>query len=351
MKKKLIVTSLVIATMLTGCNSDTTTTDNNTNTTFELNTTTANQTESSETSVDEETVSLQSQEADSSSEASFEILSEYSYEFCSGAGGWSTNFNIEKDGYFHGNYHDSDMGDNGDDYPNGTLYSSSFSGHFKDLIKIDDYTYEMTMSDITYANEPGQEEIDTIEGIKIIYSEAYGLTGTDKFLVHLAGKPVNEISEEVYTWLSMVNGDSDVLTFPCIENADQQEGIYSYERMNAAEEAQMTYDSYKSSYDYFVEENEELNNTYDFLQNAQKRYELADNLLNEIWILVKYNTDEDTFNSVLNEQREWLKQRDSAAQEGYDSWEGGSFAPVDYADTQATMTMERCEELLKLLKD
>ncbi len=31
------------------------------------------------------------------------------FQFCSGAGGWSTDFEIEKDGSFKGNYHDSDM--------------------------------------------------------------------------------------------------------------------------------------------------------------------------------------------------------------------------------------------------
>ncbi|MBQ3773592.1 MAG: hypothetical protein II833_04310, partial [Pseudobutyrivibrio sp.] len=49
----------------------------------------------------------------------FEDLAKYSYSFTSGAGGWEDDFDIEKDGSFHGNYHDSDMGDIGDDYPDG----------------------------------------------------------------------------------------------------------------------------------------------------------------------------------------------------------------------------------------
>ena len=93
-------------------------------------------------------------EMDSSSETSetntltFEDLSGYTFEFSSGAGAWSTYFTIEKDGSFAGNYHDSDMGSTGDGYDHGTLYYSEFSGHFTDLTKVDDTTYEMTLSDI-----------------------------------------------------------------------------------------------------------------------------------------------------------------------------------------------------------
>ena len=51
----------------------------------------------------------------------FEDLSKYSYYFSSGAGGWGEEFVIERDGYFKGSFHDSDMGDTGEGYPNGTV--------------------------------------------------------------------------------------------------------------------------------------------------------------------------------------------------------------------------------------
>jgi tetratricopeptide (TPR) repeat protein len=54
-----------------------------------------------------------------SRDLTFEDLSHYAFQFCSGAGGWSTDFEIEKDGSFKGNYHDSDMGDTGENYENG----------------------------------------------------------------------------------------------------------------------------------------------------------------------------------------------------------------------------------------
>ncbi len=45
-----------------------------------------------------------------SKDLTFADLAKYSFVFCSGAGGWSTDFEIEKDGSFKGAYHDSEMG-------------------------------------------------------------------------------------------------------------------------------------------------------------------------------------------------------------------------------------------------
>ena len=108
-----------------------------------------------------------------SGDLTFADLAKYSFEFCSGAGGWSTDFEIEKDGSFKGSYHDSDMGDTGDDYENGTMYLCSFSGKFTDLTNINDYTYQMKMENLTYDETPGKEEI--ADGVKYIYTDVYGL--------------------------------------------------------------------------------------------------------------------------------------------------------------------------------
>jgi hypothetical protein len=160
---------------------------------------------------------------------SLKDLSNYSFEFCSGAGGWSTDFEIEEDGSFCGTYHDSEMGSFGDGYENGTMYYSSFSGHFSELTQVDAYTYEMTLLDISYENELDTEEI--IDNIKYCYTDAYGLTGTTKFLVYVPGTPVSTFDEEIYFWIRWsVGEDTDKLERPVIVNVDQEEGIYSYDR-------------------------------------------------------------------------------------------------------------------------
>ena len=57
-----------------------------------------------------------------------EALSELEWLFCSGAGAWSTTIWIAPDGSFTGEYHDSEMGDAGEDYPDGSIYGCLFHG-------------------------------------------------------------------------------------------------------------------------------------------------------------------------------------------------------------------------------
>ena len=58
-----------------------------------------------------EEAELQTTESDHAETGlTFADLAALQFEFCSGAGGWSTDFTIEKDGSFSGVYHDSDMG-------------------------------------------------------------------------------------------------------------------------------------------------------------------------------------------------------------------------------------------------
>lgn len=113
----------------------------------------------------------------------FADLAALQFEFCSGVGGWSTDFTIEKDGSFSGVYHDSDMGDTGDGYPNGTMYYCNFSGHFTNLTKVDDDTYEMSLADISYQNTVGDTEI--LDDMLYVYTDVYGLEGTDTFRIYL----------------------------------------------------------------------------------------------------------------------------------------------------------------------
>jgi len=76
------------------------------------------------------------EEHDESAGITFEELSKHNYSLSSGAGAWSDDFNIEKDGFFHGHYHDMDMGDTGDDYPNGTMYICDYEGHLSNIQKM-----------------------------------------------------------------------------------------------------------------------------------------------------------------------------------------------------------------------
>lgn len=275
----------------------------------------------------------------------FSTLSKYSYSFSSGAGGWSTELYIEKNGDFHGMYHDSEMGAIGDDYPDGEYYFSSFSGTFTGISKIDDLTYELTYDEINYKNEVGTTEI--IDGMKYIYSEAYGLAPGTTFKVYLPGTEVSTLSEEVMSWVHFDIGDAKTLETPVIENVDEMEAFSSWERLSAKEEAEMELSNYKTSYDYYNENLQNAMTTLDMSKAANSMYKAADDCLNSIWTIVKYSVSEDEFASILDEQRNWINEKEAKIKEL--STDSGSLGPVDASITAADMTFERCEKLIEYL--
>ena len=275
----------------------------------------------------------------------FEDLAKYAYSFSSGAGGWSDDFDIEKDGSFHGSYHDSDMGDTGDDYPDGTIYYCEYEGHFENIQKVDEFTYKMHMKDITILNDD-KESIE--DGVRYIPLTPYALSNADVVEIYMPGKPVSEINEEVRTWLFIPYQDQqDTLENMALVNVNENQGITSSTRMTPKEDAESTYNTYKESYDYYAGLLSEAATTVDMVDATSNQIRVSDECLNYIWRLIKYNTDEATFNKALEEQRQWLKDRDASAERATAEHLGGSQAAVDYNDIYATMTMERCKELLK----
>lgn len=203
----------------------------------------------------EEKVSLDStvneeESADESVGLSFEDLSKRDYALSSGAGAWGTELSIEKDGYFHGLSFDSEMGDAGDGYPDGTRYSCQFEGQFSNITKIDEYCYEMKLEKLTYKDEVGTEKL--ADNVKYIASEATGLTGTDTYKVYIIGTPLSEIPENIYgPWLSYANQSETELTMIAIVNEKEELGFTSSERNAPTEEANRTMYGYQESLDYF----------------------------------------------------------------------------------------------------
>lgn len=279
---------------------------------------------------------------------SFADLSKLQFEFSSGAGAWSENFTIEKDGYFTGNFHDSDMGDTGEGYENGTFYSSSYTGHFKDLIQINDHTYQMKLADISYKETAGTSEI--IDNVRYVYTKSYCLDGTDTYTIYLPGTPLAELSEEVRIWLLMMNESETELTRLAIVDEVNGYGIYSYDRPDPLEDAQMTFNSYKESYDYYSDKLTTAVTTAEMVEHTGTMCELSDNCLNYIWNLVRYHVDEDQFDEILAQQRNWIAEKEAEAKKAGSEYEGGSLSAVSYNEMLARLTMERCEELIEYLK-
>ncbi len=135
-----------------------------------------------------------------------DIFSEIPREFVfsSGAGGWSTDIEISDDGTFTGEFHDSNMGDTGEGYPNGSLYICDFSGKFSDPEPTDSpYIYSMKLLELHNENEEktGTEKI--VDGTLYIYSEPYGFDDADEFLIYMPGTPLSDVPQECRSWMSL----------------------------------------------------------------------------------------------------------------------------------------------------
>ncbi len=133
----------------------------------------------------------------------YEEMSLWEYHFSSGAGAWDTTVTVSPDGSFRGHYHDSDMGDAGSDYPDGTCYISDFSGKFTGYSETEPYTYKLEIGSLETEREPKTEEIR--DGIRYVYAEAFGFDGladgTSELYVYLPGRSTEGLSDEFWEWI------------------------------------------------------------------------------------------------------------------------------------------------------
>lgn len=150
------------------------------------------------------------------------------FEFSSGAGGWMTVMTVERDGSFTGVYHDSDMGDVGKDYPNGTEYLNRFSGRFGGFEQRDEHSMTMVLEELKQ-EEPDKEWIE--DGIRYITQEAYGLDGGKNFVLYLPDTPVEGLDEEFLSWWPgrFEQPVPDTLNQWGIENVEMEEVFFSVE--------------------------------------------------------------------------------------------------------------------------
>ena len=117
------------------------------------------------------------------------------WSFCSGAGAWSTDLTILPDGSFSGDYHDSDMGDTSEAYPNGTIYVCSFSGKLSLMEQLDENSWKLHVDELTYSEPNGKEVIE--DGVKYIYTDVYGLSLGDEMTLYKPGTPVDSFTDEM----------------------------------------------------------------------------------------------------------------------------------------------------------
>lgn len=280
-------------------------------------------------------------------ELQFSDLSGWVFYFSSGAGAWFTEVSIKDDGSFEGHYQDADMGAVGDDYPNGTLYYCDFTGTFERLEKVDEFTYKMNLSSISFKQEPETEKI--IDGVLYIYSDAYGLEG-EEFYLYLPGAKIADLPEEYRQWVGYYNLEAvqqEELSFYGLYNVKVKEGFSSafYEEQTLSERIAIEI-SYAEEREKDVDARLQAAATQQEMnETAAEMYRLWDDTLNVVWKLLEANLSQEDMEALRKEEREWIAFKDQEVQAAGLENEGGSLQPLVEATKAAELTKARVYEL------
>ena len=138
----------------------------------------------------------------------FEELAGLDWSFSSGVGGWSTELNILSDGSFIGNFHDSEMGETGEDYPEGTIYVCSFSGRMSLIEQAEENVWKIRIDELKLDEEPGGELVD--DGARFVYTEPYGVSEGDEMLLYAPGTPMDVFSEDMLFWAHVLDREDPI---------------------------------------------------------------------------------------------------------------------------------------------
>jgi hypothetical protein len=126
------------------------------------------------------------------------------FSFLSGAGAWRTIIILNRDGTFTGWYLDSEMGEIGEGYPHGSAYTCTFSGKFKNIERVNAYSYKMSLTDIKTEKAVGEEWLE--DKIRYIASAPHGLNDPingqecTEFVFFLPDMPIDQVPEEFLSW-------------------------------------------------------------------------------------------------------------------------------------------------------
>ena len=150
------------------------------------------------------------------------------FEFSSGVGGWSTELVMGENGVFTGNYHDSEMGETGEGYPDGTMYGCSFHGQLSELTAVDEYTWTAR---ITVDMDEGQAPETIEDGIRYVTSAPYGVEKAQTVTIYVAGTPIDRLPEGFIPWSHLQETDPEATAIPyfAIWSEEDEAGFVSYD--------------------------------------------------------------------------------------------------------------------------
>lgn len=139
-------------------------------------------------------------------------------------GGWGTSMRISKDGNIIGKFRDTNWWLTGPNHPKGQVSISDFTGKFNNLVKVNDYEYKMTLTDLDYS-KVGVTKF--INGVRIDTTAPRGIAEEKspgkEFILYLPGRPVKDLPEIVRNEIrDFKNRMQESLTRAVIFNKDKR---------------------------------------------------------------------------------------------------------------------------------
>ena len=152
------------------------------------------------------------------------------YGMGSGAGAWGASLTINEDGTFKGSYYDTNLGDMGDDHPNGSREESNYTGRFKSAKKNSDgtYTLQCDASAFKIDGEVGSSHIE--DGVKVNIDKPVGMEPCGEFTLYPKGYDTSKLSDDQKVWANGIGlNDKDELpgTALCNTGSDVEYTFYS----------------------------------------------------------------------------------------------------------------------------
>lgn len=214
---------------------------------------------------------------------------------------------VHDDGTFEGEYSDTDMGDSGTPYPKGTRYLSRFTGTLSEPLRVNSYTYSVTLEQIELAREPDTEEIR--DGVKYIYSDPYGLNDAETLLFYLPGAPVQELPEEYTNWVLGYGHAFDAeLPFYGLYNSNAEQGFSSHETITIDDELA----SFEQEIALLEQQFQiEALSQADMTEHAAPLYRAWDGKLNDLWSRLNYELDTAPMKALKAEQLDWIAYKET----------------------------------------
>lgn len=306
---------------------------------------------------------------------SYSDLAGYTFHFNSGAGAWSTDLTVDAQGFFTGVYHDTEMGDVGTGYPQGTVYYSEFIGSFGTPVRINDYTYSLPIQSLSYIHPVDTQQIRGQQLYR--YTDAAGLAGAAAMLLYLPGAPVAQLPADFCQWAHLSNEPYDFMPFYGLYNEATQQGFYSDRSafvpaalpapvevlptepaptaapQNTAVLRQSMLNSISLAEQLETQIMGRLDAASlqeDYNAAALERYEVWDTVLNDQWRLLKQALDKDTMDQLTKEQLKWIAEKEAEAADQSFSDQGTPMYTASYYSVAGDMTKERVYYLTTYLQ-